>query len=194
MNFLSLVGLAFAMSTDAFAASIGRGVSLGRTHLVEALRIGVIFGTVEAITPIIGWGIGIAADRLVSDWDHWVAFALLSMLGLHMIYKGLTLDEGESESEQKSAGASSTCLLALTAVATSIDAMAIGVTLAFTEVNILVAAATIGLATTLMVTIGIMLGRAIGALVGKRTEIIGGLVLIGIGTWIAYEHVSVAAG
>ncbi|GAA5173971.1 MULTISPECIES: manganese efflux pump MntP family protein [Halomonadaceae] len=189
MNFLSLVGLAFAMSTDAFAASIGRGVSLGRTHLVEALRIGIIFGTVEAITPVIGWGLGMAANRLVSNWDHWVAFALLSMLGLSMIYKGLKSDGGEPEDEKKDAGSKSVPFLALTAIATSIDAMAVGITLAFTDVNILVAAAIIGLATTLMVTIGIMLGRAIGSLVGKRAEIVGGLVLIGIGTWIAYVSV-----
>ncbi|MEA3251386.1 MAG: manganese efflux pump MntP family protein [Pseudomonadota bacterium] len=189
MNFLSLVGLAFAMSTDAFAASIGRGVSLGRTRLIEALRIGIIFGTVEAITPVIGWGLGMAANRLVSNWDHWVAFALLSMLGLSMIYKGLKPDAGEAEDEKKDAGSKSVPFLALTAIATSIDAMAVGITLAFTDVNILVAAAIIGLATTLMVTIGIMLGRAIGSLVGKQAEIVGGLVLIGIGTWIAYVSV-----
>ena len=189
MNFLSLVGLAFAMSTDAFAASIGRGVSLGRTRLIEALRIGIIFGTVEAITPVIGWGLGMAANRLVSNWDHWVAFALLSMLGLSMIYKGLKPDAGEAEDEKKDVGSKSVPFLALTAIATSIDAMAVGITLAFTDVNILVAAAIIGLATTLMVTIGIMLGRAIGSLVGKQAEIVGGLVLIGIGTWIAYVSV-----
>ena len=189
MNFLSLVGLAFAMSTDAFAASIGRGVSLGRTRLIEALRIGIIFGTVEAITPVIGWGLGMAANRLVSNWDHWVAFALLSMLGLSMIYKGLKPDAGEAEDEKKDVGSKSVPFLALTAIATSIDAMAVGITLAFTDINILVAAAIIGLATTLMVTIGIMLGRAIGSLVGKQAEIVGGLVLIGIGTWIAYVSV-----
>lgn len=177
------------MSTDAFAASIGRGVSLGRTRLIEALRIGIIFGTVEAITPVIGWGLGMAANRLVSNWDHWVAFALLSMLGLSMIYKGLKPDAGEAEDEKKDAGSKSVPFLALTAIATSIDAMAVGITLAFTDVNILVAAAIIGLATTLMVTIGIMLGRAIGSLVGKQAEIVGGLVLIGIGTWIAYVSV-----
>ena len=189
MNFLSLVGLAFAMSTDAFAASIGRGVSLGRTRLIEALRIGIIFGTVEAITPVIGWGLGMAANRLVSNWDHWVAFALLSMLGLSMIYKGLKPDAGEAEDEKKDVGSKSVPFLALTAIATSIDAMAVGITLAFTDVNILVAAAIIGLATTLLVTIGITLGRAIGSLVGEQAEIVGGLVLTGIGTWIAYVSV-----
>lgn len=130
-----------------------------------------------------------AANRLVSNWDHWVAFALLSMLGLSMIYKGLKPDAGEAEDEKKDAGSKSVPFLALTAIATSIDAMAVGITLAFTDVNILVAAAIIGLATTLMVTIGIMLGRAIGSLVGKQAEIVGGLVLIGIGTWIAYVSV-----
>ncbi|WP_110597654.1 manganese efflux pump MntP [Salinicola lusitanus] len=187
MNPASLFILAFAMSTDAFAASVGKGAALRRTRFPEALRIGAIFGTVEAITPVIGWAIGLAATRFVSEWDHWIAFVLLGALGAHMIWEGfkpvpVEADDG-SAPERKSGW-----LLALTALATSIDAMAVGVTLAFTDVNIVVAAAAIGLATMLMVTVGIMLGRAIGSLIGKRAEIVGGLVLIGIGCTVLYEH------
>ncbi|KAA0018264.1 manganese efflux pump MntP [Salinicola corii] len=187
MNPASLVILAFAMSTDAFAASVGKGAALRRTRFPEALRIGAIFGTVEAITPVIGWAIGLAATRFVSEWDHWIAFVLLGALGAHMIWEGfkpvpVEADDG-SAPERKSVW-----LLALTALATSIDAMAVGVTLAFADVNIIVAAAAIGLATMLMVTVGIMLGRAIGSLIGKRAEIVGGLVLIGIGCTVLYEH------
>ncbi|WP_343230574.1 manganese efflux pump MntP family protein [Salinicola acroporae] len=161
------------MSTDAFAASVGKGAALRRTRFPEALRIGAIFGTVEAITPVIGWAIGLAATRFVSEWDHWIAFVLLGALGAHMIWEGfkpvpVEADDGNAP-ERKSGW-----LLALTALATSIDAMAVGVTLAFTDVNIVVAAAAIGLATMLMVTVGIMLGRAIGSLIGKRAEIVGG--------------------
>ncbi|WP_110654681.1 manganese efflux pump MntP [Salinicola halimionae] len=187
MNPASLVLLAFAMSTDAFAASIGKGAALTRTRFPEALRIGVIFGTVEAITPVIGWAIGLAATRFVSEWDHWIAFVLLGALGSHMIWEGFKPVESEADN-QKTPERKSVWLLAVTALATSIDAMAVGVTLAFADVNILVAALAIGLATTFMVTIGIMLGRAIGSLIGKRAEIAGGIVLIAIGITVLYEH------
>ncbi|CAO1668494.1 MULTISPECIES: manganese efflux pump MntP [Salinicola] len=187
MNPASLVILAFAMSTDAFAASIGKGAALRRTRFPEALRIGVIFGTVEAITPVIGWAIGLAATRFVSEWDHWIAFVLLGALGAHMIWEGFKPVEPEANDE-KTPERKSVWLLAVTALATSIDAMAVGVTLAFADVNIVAAAVAIGLATTLMVTIGIMLGRAIGSLIGKRAEIAGGVVLIAIGITVVYEH------
>lgn len=187
MNPASLVLLAFAMSTDAFAASIGKGAALTRTRFPEALRIGVIFGTVEAITPVIGWAIGLAATRFVSEWDHWIAFVLLGALGAHMIWEGFKPVDSEADN-QKAPERKSVWLLAVTALATSIDAMAVGVTLAFADVNILVAALAIGLATTFMVTVGIMLGRAIGSLIGKRAEIAGGVVLIAIGITVLYEH------
>ncbi len=188
MNPASLMLLAFAMSTDAFAASIGKGAALKRTRFPEALRIGVIFGTVEAITPVIGWTIGLAATRFVSEWDHWIAFALLGGLGAHMIWEGLKPVAKHSDGNQTPAQRKSVWLLAAMALATSIDAMAVGVTLAFADINIMIAALAIGLVTMLMVTAGIMLGRVIGSLIGKRAEIAGGLVLIAIGTMVLYEH------
>ncbi|OLO05858.1 MULTISPECIES: manganese efflux pump MntP [Salinicola] len=187
MNPASLLLLAFAMSTDAFAASIGKGAALKRSRFPEALRIGVIFGTVETITPVIGWAIGLAATRFVSEWDHWIAFVLLGALGAHMIREGFKTADSETD-EQEAPARKSVWLLAVTALATSIDAMAVGVTLAFADVNILVAAAAIGIATTVMVTAGIMLGRVIGAIIGKRAEIAGGFVLIAIGIAVLYEH------
>ena len=174
------------MSTDAFAAALGKGASLHKPRFVEALRTGLIFGVIEAITPIIGWIIGQAATQYVERWDHWIAFTLLLVLGLHMIYNGLKPDDDE---EQKP-GQHSFFVLAVTAFATSIDALAVGVGLAFVEVNILVAAAAIGVATTVMVTIGVMLGRVLGAVVGKRAEIVGGIVLMLVGAAILYEHLS----
>ncbi|TBV12417.1 manganese efflux pump MntP [Stutzerimonas kirkiae] len=186
MSLVSLVFLAFAMSTDAFAAAIGKGSSLHKPRLTEALRTGLIFGVIEAITPLVGWLIGQAASRFVVEWDHWVAFTLLLLLGLHMIHVGLQPD---SEGEEKPSR-HSFWLLAVTAFATSIDALAVGFSLAFVEVNIFVAALAIGLATTLMVTIGTMLGRVLGAVIGKRAEILGGVVLILVGSTILYEHLA----
>lgn len=155
-----------------------------KPRLTEAFRIGLIFGSIEAITPLVGWLIGKSAAGYVEAWDHWIAFSLLTVLGLHMIYEGTRPDEGSEEHEaQKSLFR--TCL---TAFSTSIDAMAVGVGLAFINVNIWIASALIGLATTLMVTIGIMLGRAIGLVMGHRAEIFGGLTLIAVGAWILYGH------
>ena len=186
MNPVSLILLALAMSTDAFAAAIGKGSSLHKPRLAEALRTGLIFGVIEAITPIIGWLIGQAATRWVENWDHWIAFTLLVVLGLHMIYNGF---KHEDEAEEKSAQ-HSFLVLAVTAFATSIDALAVGVGLAFVDVNIWVAAAAIGLATMTMVTLGMMLGRALGTVVGKRAEMVGGGVLMLVGATILYEHLS----
>ncbi|MDL5601599.1 manganese efflux pump MntP [Bacillus subtilis] len=186
MNPVSLIFLALAMSTDAFAAAIGKGSSLHKPRLTEALRTGLIFGVIEAITPVIGWFIGQAATRWVESWDHWIAFTLLVALGLHMIHNGLKHEEAEEEKP----GQHSFFILAVTAVATSIDALAVGVGLAFVDVNIWVAAAAIGLATMTMVTLGVMLGRVLGTVVGKRAEIVGGVVLMIVGATILYEHLS----
>lgn len=187
MNFAALVFLALAMSTDAFAAAIGKGATMHKPHFFQALRIGVLFGVIEAITPVIGWLIGSLASKWVSAWDHWIAFGLLLVLGSHMIWAGLKTD---AEAIAEAPRNQSMLMLALTAVATSIDAMAVGVGLAFVNVSIVKAAVMIGLATTIMVTTGVLLGRLLGKLIGKRAEIVGGLVLIGVGATILYEHLA----
>ncbi len=188
MNPLSLTLLAFAMSTDAFAAAIGKGASLHKPRWSEALRTGAIFGVIEALTPVLGWALGLAAAQYVQAWDHWIAFTLLGLLGLRMIHAGLKTDPTEIPADKPARHGF--WLLAATAFATSIDAMAVGVGLAFIDVNIVSAAAAIGLATMLMVTLGIMLGRMVGTLVGKRAEALGGVILIVIGCVILYEHLS----
>lgn len=186
MNPISLIFLALAMSTDAFAAAIGKGSSLHKPRFAEALRTGLIFGVIETITPLVGWSIGQAASRFVESWDHWIAFTLLLVLGVHMIYNGIKPEDEEQEKSSQH----SFFVLAITAFATSIDALAVGVGLAFVDVNILVAAAAIGLATTVMVTFGVMLGRVLGTVVGKRAEIVGGVVLMVVGATILYEHLT----
>ena len=88
MNLVSTVLLALAMSTDAFAAAVGKGATLHKPQIREAIRTGIIFGSIEAITPVIGWSLGIAAAKYVVAWDHWIAFTLLGLLGLRMIFAG----------------------------------------------------------------------------------------------------------
>jgi len=190
VSIVSILLLALAMSTDAFAAAIGKGSSLHKPRFSQALRTGLIFGVIEAITPLIGWLIGQAATRWVQSWDHWIAFVLLAALGVHMIYNGLKED---AETEEKTTR-HSFLLLAVTAFATSIDALAVGVGLAFVDVNIWLAAGAIGIATLTMVTLGVMLGRVLGTLVGKRAEIVGGVVLIAVGATILYEHLTAVGG
>jgi putative Mn2+ efflux pump MntP len=184
MNPVATIFLALAMSTDAFAAAIGKGATLHRPHWREALRTGLIFGVIEALTPLVGWFLGKAAAQYVSAWDHWIAFALLLMLGARMVFNSMKAEEAEHTKP----AAHSFWLLALTGLATSIDAMAVGAGLAFVDVNIYSTAAAIGIATMTMVTLGVMLGRVIGHVVGRRAELAGGIVLIGIGGTILAEH------
>ena len=180
--------LSFSMSADAFAASIARGAAT-RPDLKAAVRGGAVFGIVEAVTPVIGWALGLAAAGFVGAVDHWIAFILLGAIGGKMIWEGLSLS-GEDDAATGSARRGLMTLIA-TAIATSIDAAAVGVTLALIGENIAVIALCIGLATFTMTTIGLTIGRKAGARLGSVVEVVGGLILIAIGTIILLEHTAV---
>lgn len=183
---LSTLAIAFSMSTDAFAASLSKGATLDRLSFRESVRIGVIFGSVEAVTPLIGWGLGIAASAYVVAVDHWIAFGLLGVIGLKMIWEGLTRPD-----DAKQNGRHSTIALILTALGTSIDALAIGVTLSIIGADILVTALAIGAATCFMVGLGVIIGRFVGAQLGRAAEVAGGLVLIVVGSSILTQHLGI---
>ena len=185
MSPLAIAVLAFAMSTDAFAAGIGKGTALVKPRWTEAVRTGAIFGVIEAITPVIGWALGYAASDYVKAWDHWIAFAMLMLLGGHMLVSALRSEDKAPEDKPHRHGF---WLLVATGFATSIDAMAVGVGLAFLNVNIVTVALAIGLATFTMVTLGVMVGRLLGEVVGSWAEGLGGVLLMGIGTMILIEH------
>ena len=185
MNPLPIILVAFSMSTDAFAAALGKGAALERPKFREALRTGAIFGTIEAITPVVGWALGRAASRYIEAFDHWIAFAILAGIGAKMIWDSFQRDV-EDEKPQRHSFA----VLALTAIGTSIDALAVGVTLALIDANILVNALAIGAATFTMTTIGVMMGRVLGDRFGKYAEGAGGIVLIAIGGLILAQHLS----
>ncbi|HFZ8993153.1 TPA: manganese efflux pump MntP [Citrobacter freundii] len=185
MNITATVLLALGMSMDAFAASIGKGATLHKPKFSEALRTGLIFGAVETLTPLIGWGMGMIASRFVLEWNHWIAFILLVFLGGRMVIEGI---RGGDDEDEEPLRRHSFWLLVTTAIATSLDAMAVGVGLAFLKVNILATALAIGCATLTMSTLGMMIGRFIGPMLGKRAEILGGVVLIGIGVQILWIH------
>ncbi len=185
MNLAATVVLSLAMSTDAFAAAVGKGAALHKPQLREALRTGLIFGVIEGLTPIIGWALGRVAAPYVTAWDHWIAFTLLGLLGGRMIWAGLS----EQAPDEVKPTSHSFWILAITGFATSIDAMVVGVGLAIMGADIVVTAAAIGLSTFIMVTIGVMVGRVVGVIAGRRAEIIGGVLLVGIGCFILYEHI-----
>lgn len=182
MSFVSNTIIAFSMSADAFAAAIGKGVALQKPKLSYAMRIGLVFGGVETMTPIIGWTLGMMASGFIASVDHWVAFTILCIIGSKMIYEGFHNVHAERKESHKLS------ILILTAIGTSIDAMAVGATLALLNVNIWIMAFMIGAATFTMATIGIMTGHYIGTKAGKIAEVLGGLCLITIGTKILIEH------
>ena len=185
MNLSATILLAFGMSMDAFAASIGKGATLHKPKFSEAVRTGLIFGAIETLTPLVGWGLGMLASQFILEWNHWIAFILLVFLGGRMIVEGF---RGDSDEACEAPHRHGFWLLVTTAFATRLDAMAVGVGLAFLQVSIVTTALAIGCATFLMSTLGIMVGRFIGPLLGKRAEILGGIVLIGIGSEILWSH------
>jgi putative Mn2+ efflux pump MntP len=187
MNAASILLLAFAMSTDAFAAAVGKGSALLKPRWSEALRTGAIFGVIEAMTPLAGWALGYAAADYVKAWDHWIAFVLLLVLGGRMLLGALRAGDGEAPAKPARPGF---WLLVAPGFATSIDAMAVGVGLAFLDVNITTVALAIGFATFAMVTLGVMVGRLLGHIAGRWAEAVGGLLLIGIGSVILFEHLT----
>lgn len=185
MTPLSIAVLSFSMSTDAFAAAVSRGAA-HRPVFATAVRNGLVFGVIEAITPLIGWGLGLIAAGLVEQIDHWIAFGLLGAVGAKMLWEAFQ----PVDIEDAGGRAVRNGLLALiaTAVGTSIDAAAVGVGLAFIGANIWIIAACIGLTTFVMTTIGMVIGKAVGVRFGKVAELLGGIALIVIGLSILADH------
>lgn len=186
MSPTSVAVLAIGMSVDALLVAVGRGAGLRRPRLAGALRTGLVFGLVETVTPLIGWAAGVAANHYVAAVDHWIAFGLLALVGGRMVASGLA----QPDAEARPAADGSLLTLMATAIGTSIDAMAVGVSLAFLEVNIVVVALAIGTATFLMSTGGMLAGRLIGPRFGRWAEALGGLALIGLGLSILVSHLT----
>lgn len=188
MNLLTTILLALGMSVDAFAAALARGA--GSLHYTwrQTVKTALIFGIVETITPLIGWLVGSMTQKFIAEYDHWLAFGLLLVLGLKMIWGALHDDDDEAAAADKNRTDTTLLLTVITAIATSIDSMVVGVGLAFLDANIWLTALAIGTSTTIMAAIGLRLGRLLGQKIGSRAEMAGGVVLIGIGTFILLEH------
>jgi len=186
MGWLSLLALACALAMDAFAVAIVTGLTLRPLTRHHVYRMACAFGLFQGLMPVIGWAAGRAVHEYIAAFDHWVAFGLLVLVGGRMIWGSLP---GRPEDGGSLVDPTSGWPLLLLAVATSIDALAVGLSLAMIDSPILLPALVIGLVATGLTAVGMVLGRRIGSTWGTRVEIVGGLVLIGIGVKIVVEHV-----
>ncbi|MCI9394311.1 MAG: manganese efflux pump [Oscillospiraceae bacterium] len=182
MSLLELFAIAVGLSMDAFAVSVCKGLSLRRYGPGRSLTAGIYFGGFQALMPLIGWALGVRFQQAIANVDHWIAFGLLTLIGINMLREAR--QEGDSLDEAMGPAA----MLPL-AVATSIDALAVGVTFAFLQVSILPAVSFIGVTTFVLSALGVWVGSAFGARWRERAEQAGGIILILMGVKILAEHV-----
>lgn len=182
-----IILIAVSLALDAFAVSVSSGISVPGFSWRQAVKMGCWFGFFQFAMPLMGWLLGTSVSTYIEAVDHWIAFGLLLLIGGKMVVEALKKSCGaEEESAPTSLTARRLCVLA---VATSIDALAVGVSLAFVaNVNILSASLIIGAVAFALSVLGGMVGRNLGCLFQKRAELVGGLVLIGIGVKILVEH------
>ncbi|MCD8569142.1 MAG: manganese efflux pump MntP family protein [Geovibrio sp.] len=184
MNFFEVFWIAVGLSMDAFAVSIACSVLLCHVSFRHIFRLGFHFGLFQAVMPVIGWFAGRSVSGYISAWDHWVAFGLLSAIGLKAVKEAFSDDGEQNIKGDPTRGLS----LILLSVATSIDALAVGVSLAAVNVNIFQPALLIGVITAAFSVVGTVYGCRIGARFGKKVEAAGGIILILIGVKILLEH------
>lgn len=186
MEFLSVLLVALGLSADCFAVSLSASIANRNHRLPEILRVAGSFGFFQALMPVVGWLLGRTVVDLIAAFDHWVAFGLLLFVGGKMMWESLRKKEGEEKPGDVSRG----WLLITLSVATSLDALAVGLALAFEDVNIWIASPTIGVTTFIIAGAGFLLGKKAGRFLGKRAETLGGLILIGIGIRILVQHMT----
>ena len=182
MSVIELLVLALGLSMDAFAVSICKGLSVPKLQAKHCLICGVYFGGFQALMPLIGWALGIRFQSMITNIDHWIAFVLLAVIGANMIKESFSKEE---ECPDASFGFKTMLTLA---VATSIDALAVGVTFAFLNVSIVPAVLLIGATTFVCSAVGVKIGNVFGNRFESKAEFLSGLVLIAIGLKILIEH------
>lgn len=188
MSFIELFILAVGLSMDAFAVSICKGLAIPRLTLKECGLAGIWFGGFQALMPVIGYYLGTHFTKYIVSLDHWVAFVLLALIGVNMIRESM---EEEDTCTDCSNGSMQVKEMFLLAVATSIDALAVGITFAFLNVNILAAASFIGVTTFVCSAAGVKIGNVFGTIYKSRAECFGGVILVLIGLKILLEHLGI---
>ncbi|MGB7062216.1 MAG: manganese efflux pump MntP family protein [Candidatus Zixiibacteriota bacterium] len=185
MHLVTITFLAFGLAMDAFAVSISSGIAIRNPRIEQALKVAIFFGAFQAIMPVIGWLAGLGLRELIAQVDHWIAFGLLFLIGCRMIYEST-----KAGSKRRVLNPLSLGVLVLLSVATSIDALAAGVSLAFLKISIVLPIIVIGVVTFILSFLGVFVGDKSGHLFESKAEFVGGLVLIGIGTKILIEHLA----
>ena len=181
---LSILFIALGLAADCFAVALGGGATIRALRYIQVMRTALAFGAAQAIMPVIGWAVGRTVVDYISAYDHWVVFGLLGAVGGRMIWEAFH----EKEEGQGGTDISRGWLLISLAVATSIDSLAVGLSFGLIETNIIYASLIIGVVAFLITHLGFYLGRKAGSLLGQRARIIGGIILIGIGTRILVTH------
>ncbi len=185
MHIVTIVFVAFGLAMDAFAVSIASGVAIKDLRVEHALRIALFFGFFQAVMPVIGWLAGIGLKDFICGVDHWIAFGLLSLIGCKMIYESTKL-----ETERKKINPLNVSVLLILSIATSIDALAVGVSFAFIQMAIITPIIVIGIVTFLLSYLGTFVGNKFGHFFERKIELAGGLILIGMGVKILIEHLT----
>ena len=189
MSVLEILILAVGLSMDAFAVSICKGLAVKRIDIKKAAIVGLWFGSFQALMPMIGYFLGTRFSSAIQSVDHWVAFILLSLIGANMIREALSKDEDAG----RDSGSLSFKTMLMLAVATSIDALAAGITFAFLDVNIVGAVSIIGCTTCIISMAGVKVGSVFGTKYKSKAELTGGVMLILLGLKILLEHTGILA-
>jgi len=185
MDIITIIFIALGLAMDAFAVSITSGLTIKSLKIHNALKIAIFFGSFQAVMPLIGWLAGRSLRDFISGVDHWIAFGLLSIIGCKMIY-----ESSKMELNKKKINPLNVYVLLMLSVATSIDALAVGLSLSFLNVSIVLPAIVIGIVTFLLSILGVYFGNRFGHYFERKIEIIGGLILICIGIKILIEHLT----
>lgn len=185
MDFISVLLIAIGLGMDALSVAVVAGISLGRPSRPAVWRMSGAFGFFQFAMPLAGWSAGRAVSGFIEAWDHWVAFGLLVIVGGKMIVEAF---RDENAKEAPAADPTRGWTLLMLSVATSIDAMAVGLSLALLDAAILYPSIVIGITALAMTWVGMVFGGRIGSWLGRKVEIAGGLILIGIGVKILVEH------
>ena len=184
MGILELILIAIGLAMDAFAVSVCKGLSMPKMEWKKAIVIGLYFGVFQALMPFIGYILGVGFEDKIKNIDHWIAFILLVFIGINMIKEAFeTKEESNDKIDFKT--------MIILAIATSIDALAVGVTFAFLNVNIMLAISLIGIITFIISMIGVKIGNVFGDKYETKAELAGGFILIFLGVKILLEHLGI---
>lgn len=186
VQLINITAIAVALAMDAFAVSIAAGVSLKRVSFRQTFRLSWHFGLFQALMPVVGWSAGLSIYKYFESYGHWVAFGLLSFVGLNMIREAFKHDKGKGQKKDPTKG----MMLVMLSVATSIDALAVGFSISMLNVSIWKPALIIGMVAGIFTIIGLQIGKSIGSVarLSLYAEIGGAIVLLAIGLNILHEH------